>query len=68
MNAKTMITDKRLAYIESMLINTNDSIKDIAEKCGFDDENLFLKYFKYHEGKTSTQFRDEFFRVHMNTK
>lgn len=67
-NAKTMIVDKRLSYIESLLINTNDTVKEISSKCGFEDENLFLKFFKYHEGKTPTQYRDEFYRVHMNSK
>ena len=67
-NSKTMIVDKRLSYIESLLMNTNDTIKEISQKCGFEDENLFLKFFKYHEGKTPTQYRDEFFRVHMNAK
>lgn len=67
-NAKTMIVDKRISYIESLLINTNDTIKEISRKCGFEDENLFLKFFKYHEGKTPTQYRDEYFRVHMNAK
>ena len=67
-NAKKMIVDKRISYIESLLINTNDTIKEISQKCGFEEENLFLKFFKYHEGKTPTQYRDEFFRVHMNAK
>lgn len=66
--AKTLIIEKRLAYIESVLINTNGPIGVIAEKCGFDDENAFLKFFKYHEKITPTQFRNEFYRVHMNSK
>ena len=42
--------------------------QEIALQCGFDDENKFVKFFKYHEGITPTQFRNRFFHVHMNSK
>ena len=67
-SAKVYITEKRLAYIESRLLNTNDTVKEVALHCGFEDENDFVKFFKYHEGVTPTQFRNEFFRIHMNAR
>ena len=67
-SAKTVILEKRLALIESRLLNTNDTVKEIAAECGFEDENIFVKFFKYHERVTPTQFRNEFFGVHMNIK
>ena len=66
-SAKEMIVEKRLAYIENQLLNTNDSIKSVAARCGFEDENAFVKFFKYHELVTPTEFRNEYFRIHMNT-
>ncbi len=66
-SAKEIIVEKRLAYIENQLLNTNDSVKSVALRCGFDDENAFVKFFKYHEHITPTEFRNEYFRIHMNT-
>ena len=67
-SAKTVILEQRLSLIESRLLNTNDTVKEIAKECGFEDENIFVKFFKYHEQVTPTQVRNEFFRVHMNIK
>lgn len=67
-DAKTLIVKKRLEYIESLLINTDQSIKDIARQCGFEDENNFVKFFKYHENTTPTEFRNRYFYVHMNNR
>ena len=65
---KSGIIKQRLAYIESLLINTDYSVKEIAAMCGFDDENNFVKFFKYHEHTTPTLFRNKFFYVHMNNR
>lgn len=67
-DTKTCIVKKRLEYIESLLINTDHSIKEIAEQCGFDDENKFVKFFKYHKNLTPSEFRNQYFHIHMNTK
>lgn len=67
-DAKTAIIKRRAEHIESLLLNTDYSVKEIALQCGFDDENKFVKFFKYHEGITPTQFRNRFFHVHMNSK
>ncbi len=67
-DTKTVIVKKRLDHVESMLVNTDLSIKEIAYHCGFDDENKFVKFFRYYEGTTPTQFRKRYFRVHMNAK
>lgn len=67
-DAKTMIVEKRLEGMESLLINTDLPLCEIAARSGFDDENRFLKFFKYHEHTTPTEFRNRFFYVHMNSK
>ena len=67
-DTKTVIVKKRLEYIESLLINTDYSIKEIAQQCGFDDENKFVKFFKYHTSLSPSQFRNRYFYVHMNSK
>lgn len=67
-DTKTAITQKRLDAIESLLLNTNDSIKELSRQCGFEDENKFVKFFKYHTKESPTQFRRRYFHVHMNAK
>ncbi len=65
---KSEIIHQRLSFIESLLINTNDSIKEIAHKASFEDDNALVKFFKYHEKTTPTIFRKSFFEIHMNNK
>ena len=63
---KEGIVRQRLTYIESLLINTEYSVKEIAHMSGFVDENIFVKFFKYHEGITPKNYRNRFFHIHMN--
>ena len=65
-NLKAGICRHRLARAENLLRSTNFGIKEIAELCGFDDENGFVKFFGYHSGVTPTAYRNEFYRIHMN--
>ncbi|MBQ9773218.1 MAG: helix-turn-helix transcriptional regulator [Clostridia bacterium] len=65
---KEGIVRQRLAYAESLLINTDYSVKEIAATCGFEDENLFVKFFKYHEKITPVMYRNRFFGIHMNNR
>lgn len=67
-DAKTAIVKGRLAYIESCLIHSTRSIKEIAATCGFEDENAFVKFYKYHTDKTPTMFRNQYFHMRMNSK
>ncbi|MBQ9785316.1 MAG: AraC family transcriptional regulator [Clostridia bacterium] len=65
---KEGITKQRLSFIESLLINTDYSVKEIATMSGFEDENIFVKFFKYHEGITPRTYRNRFFGIHMNDR
>ena len=65
-DAKTAIVKSRLEYAESCLLNSAYSIKEIAARCGFDDENAFVKFYKYHTGKTPTMFRNQYFHTNIN--
>lgn len=65
---KEGITRHRLALSQSLLVNTDYSIKEIALMSGFEDENAFVKFFKYHEKLTPTMYRNRFFHIHMNNK
>lgn len=65
---KEGITRQRLLYAESLLLNTDASVKEIAALSGFEDGNAFVKFFKYHRHLTPTQYRNRFFHVHMNVE
>lgn len=51
------IREKRLAYAERLLTNTNLQIQTVALHCGMVDVQYFSKLFKKHTGKTPSQFR-----------
>lgn len=65
---KEGINRARIAYIESLLLNTDATVKEIASMAGFADDNSFVKFFKYHEGATPTTYRNRFYHIHMNNK
>ncbi len=65
---KSGIIKQRLTYAESLLVNTDYTIKEVAQMCAYDDENCFVKFFKYHRGCSPTKFRNSFFYLHMNNK
>lgn len=67
-DAKTLITKYRLEYLKSLLVNTDYSLKEIAESAGFENLNYFIKFFKYHEKITPSNFRKKYFLLHMNNK
>ena len=65
---KSGINEQRINYIKSILINTDMRIYEISAACGFEDENTFFKFFKYHTGITPSEYRNSFFRTHMNDR
>lgn len=65
---KKGIDNHLLSHAENLLQSTNYKISDVAELCGFDDENGFIKFFGYHSGTTPTAYRNRFFKIHMNVK
>ena len=40
----------------------------MAKAAGFDDYRAFLKFFRYHEGLTPTEFRNLYYNTHTNNK
>lgn len=56
--AKEFLDEIHLKQIKRLLINTNDSIKEIAYRSGFDEPTNFHKFFKRHTQLTPEQFRN----------
>ena len=63
-DAKTAIVRYRMEYVESKLLHSDYSIKEIAAQCGFEDENTFVKFFKYHARTTPSLLRSKHFRAY----
>jgi len=49
----------RLGHVRRELIETEDSIAEIAYRSGFNSLNHFNKQFRLHYGQTPRQFRDQ---------
>ena len=62
----TFITKQRIKFIKNLLLNTTLSIKEISDTANFEDENLFVKFFKYQTGITPSQYRNKHNGLHMN--
>ena len=51
------VIESRLICAADMLKNTEHSIAEIAELCGYDSESYFMRQFKMHKGCTPTEYR-----------
>lgn len=65
---KQYVNDKRIKYIKSLMLQSNLTLKEIAFKSGFSDYKYFLKYFKYHEKITPTEFYKQYAKIHINSQ
>lgn len=54
----SLINKTRIKHIKTSLLNTNFTIKRLSELCGFEDENTFVKFFKYHTKVSPSQYRN----------
>lgn len=46
----------RLSYAKEYLLTGYYSVTEVAEKCGFEDTNYFIRFFKKHTGITPKNF------------
>jgi len=51
------LLDLRLVRARNLLMQTSQSIKEIAQQAGFDDEHYFCRFFKLKTGLTPGQWR-----------
>jgi AraC-like DNA-binding protein len=64
---KQYMDDVRMDYIKKQLLIDGLSLTQVAMMAGFEEYKYFLKYFRYHEGMTPTEFRASFSKTHVNT-
>ena len=66
--AKALINRFLLLRAKELLLNTNKYTKEIAYELGFESDNAFITFFKYHENVYPSYFRNEYCKIHMNNK
>ncbi|MGN1410763.1 MAG: helix-turn-helix domain-containing protein [Eubacteriales bacterium] len=54
---KKYINEKKLTMAKHLLTSTEMSIEKVGESIGYDDVDLFIKFFKYHEKVTPQRYR-----------
>jgi len=64
---KQYIDEKRMEYIKSLMLNENLPLQKVADKAGFTEYKYFLKFFKYHEKITPTEFYKLYAKMHINS-
>ena len=58
-NLTTYLNRLRVEKATSLLTNTNLTLCNIAQICGFADQSWFSKTFKYYNGKSPGKFRSQ---------
>ena len=65
---KDYIASEKIKCARDMLISTGLPIKHIAYELGYENENLFVKFFVYHEGIGPLEFRNKYCGTHILMK
>lgn len=60
------INKSRIRAAKQRLLETDEPVKTISAACGFHDEKHFMKTFKKYEGLTPTNYRNIFYKKHIN--
>ena len=68
MGCKEYIIEQRLKLVENLLMTTKLSIKEIAARLSFPDENGFIKFFSYHRKMSPGEYRKQYYNTHLNNK
>lgn len=62
------INKMRISASKQLLLNSKISVKAVAAQVGFEDEKHYMKLFRQFEDMTPTQYRNLYFRKHLNKK
>jgi AraC-like DNA-binding protein len=60
------IQNRRMLEARRLLLETTLTLKEIAFRCGFDDEGYFCRVFRKHEGVNPTVFRNTRMKLPIN--
>ncbi len=65
---KAEIDECRLREMKKLLLESELTLCEIADRTSRGDYKLFLKFFKYHEGITPSAFRKLYNKMHTNNR
>lgn len=65
---KEYLAAEKIRQAKDLLLTTGLSVKETAAQLGFGSENLFIKFFLYHEQISPTRFRNRYANTHMNNR
>ena len=65
---KQYINERRMETVKSLMLTQSYTLSEIAAKSGFTEYKYFLKFFKYHEGITPTEFYKQYAKIHINSR
>jgi AraC-like DNA-binding protein len=65
---KQYINNLQLGLAKRKLLETNETVEQIASEIGIEDAKVFMKLFKREENLTPTQYRNTFHKLHFNSK
>ncbi|MDR0988223.1 MAG: AraC family transcriptional regulator [Prevotellaceae bacterium] len=55
-----LLVDIRIGFAARALVDTDQSIAEVCDKCGFNNQSNFNRAFKKKKGITPTEFRDNY--------
>lgn len=65
---KEYIDLEKMKLARDLLLSTSLNVKQISHELGYQEENLFVKFFLYHEKISPTAFRGKYYNTHINNK
>ena len=65
---KDYLTSQRIKAAKDFLLTTDMSVKQISRELGYSEENLFIKFFTYHEKISPTAYKARYCNTHINNK
>lgn len=60
------VINSRLNMAKRLLLETNNSVSLIAEKCGYENDSYFMRQFKSHIGITPSEYRKKYSEMLIN--
>ncbi|HEX3038038.1 MAG TPA: AraC family transcriptional regulator [Oscillospiraceae bacterium] len=60
------INGEKISKAKELLCCSEISIKEISSVLGFNDEKYFMKLFKNYENITPSEYRNSYYKIHLN--
>lgn len=65
---KEYLAVQKIKLAKDLLLTTDMSVKQISRDLGYNEENLFIKFFIYHEKISPAAFKAKYCNTHINNK